>query len=177
MYYRLAVQKNPTQTWQWRSTPLSSLNALFQYLRLYPVVSQAHLRVFSCTSRQCLEEMLKQENDGQTSNSMSVEQFLCERLLNSQTVMAAIPEKYEEVHQMITSLDTSHTIPLEDHKREIYPPHETEMNPLERRRFALEEGAGGDHDVPYTFVLPTYMPVVLAWTKLLAKVQNGDLQP
>ncbi|HKF38973.1 MAG TPA: hypothetical protein VKB35_18900, partial [Ktedonobacteraceae bacterium] len=38
-------------------------------------------------------------------------------------------------------------------------------------------GAGGDHDLPYQFTLPTAMPQVLAWVKLLARVRQGDFQP
>ena len=51
------------------------------------------------------------------------------------------------------------------------------MSPLERRRREIEGGAGGDHDLPYSFALPPSMPQVLAWMRLLAKVQRGELQP
>ncbi len=52
--------------------------------------------------------------------------------------------------------------------------NEGSMNVLERRRLELELGPGGDHDVPYTFALPLWMPHVLAWMRLLAKVQRGE---
>jgi hypothetical protein len=48
---------------------------------------------------------------------------------------------------------------------------------LESWREELERGSGGDHDLLYTFALPTTWPQVLAWIKLLAKVQTGELQP
>jgi len=48
---------------------------------------------------------------------------------------------------------------------------------LEKRRVELEQGAGGDHDIPYRFALPSSIPQVLVWMKLLAKVQGGQLQP
>jgi hypothetical protein len=48
------------------------------------------------------------------------------------------------------------------------------MSPLDRRREELERGAGGDHDLPYRFRLPTSTPQVLAWVKLLVRVQRGD---
>ncbi len=51
------------------------------------------------------------------------------------------------------------------------------MSALERRRLELEYGAGGDHDLPYTFTLPHFWPQVLAWMKLLAKVHSGALPP
>jgi hypothetical protein len=47
---------------------------------------------------------------------------------------------------------------------------------LERRREELESGAGGDHDLPYTFVLPPSMPQVKAWVRLLARIRRGELQ-
>ena len=50
------------------------------------------------------------------------------------------------------------------------------MRTLESRRLELESGAGGDHDVPYRFVLPPSMPRVLAWMRLLASRERGELQ-
>ena len=52
-----------------------------------------------------------------------------------------------------------------------------DMNMAEVRRLELELCALRDHDSPYTFVLPTNMPQVLAWTRLLARVHCGELQP
>ncbi|HEX6554554.1 MAG TPA: hypothetical protein VF026_17435 [Ktedonobacteraceae bacterium] len=49
------------------------------------------------------------------------------------------------------------------------------MRTLEGRRLELENGAGGDHDVAYRFVLPPSMPQVLAWTRLLASRERGEL--
>ena len=51
------------------------------------------------------------------------------------------------------------------------------MSSLERRRLEQELGPGGDHDVPYHFALPLSMPQVLAWMKLMGRVQRGELQP
>jgi hypothetical protein len=48
---------------------------------------------------------------------------------------------------------------------------------LEKRRVELEHGAGGDHDQPYQFRLPSSLPQALAWTKLLVRVQQGEIQP
>ena len=49
------------------------------------------------------------------------------------------------------------------------------MRNLESRRLELESGAGGDHDVPYCFVLPPSMPQVLVWMRLLASRERGEL--
>lgn len=45
------------------------------------------------------------------------------------------------------------------------------------KRLELELGIEGDHDCPYTFTLPDNMSQALAWTKLLARVHNGELKP
>lgn len=51
------------------------------------------------------------------------------------------------------------------------------MSPAEMKRLALEMDTDGDHDSPYMFTLPADMQQVLAWTKLLTKVHNGELKP
>jgi hypothetical protein len=50
-----------------------------------------------------------------------------------------------------------------------------DMRTLESRRLELESGAGGDHDVPYRFVLPPSMPQVFVWMRLLANRERGEL--
>src|SRR5229473_563277 len=45
------------------------------------------------------------------------------------------------------------------------------MSSVEVRRLEVELGAGGDHDYPYTFSLPTLTPQILAWAKLRAHVE------
>jgi hypothetical protein len=54
----------------------------------------------------------------------------------------------------------------------------------ERQQFNGEEktrartwSRGGASDIPYRFTLPTSISQVLVQTKLLAKVQHGELQP
>lgn len=51
------------------------------------------------------------------------------------------------------------------------------MSSAEIKRLELELRSEGDHDCPYTFTLPANMPQVRAWTKLLARVQSGELEP
>lgn len=43
MYYRVAIQADPLPTWQWRSTVLSSLQTLFQFLQVYRAFPQDRL--------------------------------------------------------------------------------------------------------------------------------------
>ncbi len=51
------------------------------------------------------------------------------------------------------------------------------ISALESCREELERGSGGDHDLLYTFALPTTWPQILAWIMLLAKVHTGELKP
>ena len=48
---------------------------------------------------------------------------------------------------------------------------------IEVRRLEMELGTGGDHDQAYTWSLSSSGPYVLAWTKLLARRERGELVP
>ena len=48
---------------------------------------------------------------------------------------------------------------------------------FEVRRLEIELGAGGDHDCPYTWSLPSSGPHMLAWTKLRARRVSGGIEP
>jgi hypothetical protein len=48
---------------------------------------------------------------------------------------------------------------------------------IEVRRLEMELGAGGDHDQAYAWSLSSSEPQVLAWTKLLARRERGELVP
>jgi hypothetical protein len=80
MYYRVAIQMDPSAPWQWKSTTLSSLDALFQYLRLYQALPQDRLRVFSSSSREEMHEQFVRENKGLPSRSVTAAQFLPKRM-------------------------------------------------------------------------------------------------
>ena len=86
MYYRVAIRQNTSTTWQWKSTTISSLTALFQFLRRYDKLAQDRLRVFSS---QCIEEMdeqLARENNGFGSCSVTAAQFRQEHMMRAQSV-------------------------------------------------------------------------------------------
>ena len=51
------------------------------------------------------------------------------------------------------------------------------MSWIEVRRLEIELGAGGDHNLPYTWSLPPSSSHELAWTKLLARQARGELVP
>ena len=84
MYYRVAIQGDLSPNWQWKSTTISSLNSLLQFLRRFHDLPQDHLRVFSSNSREEMDEQLVRENKGIGSDSATAAQFLQERMLGSQ---------------------------------------------------------------------------------------------
>jgi hypothetical protein len=201
MHYRVAIQVDPSLTWQWKSTVLSSLNTLLQVLRLYRSLPQDRLRVFSFSSREGLEEQLVQENQGHLSPSVTAAHFLQERLIhspevggNTTTREKSVPgdgihgDCYpsigeQELHGSTRSRYARKDIAIMSFAEpyhsvtSAYAFDTRSMSALERRRLELELGPGGDHDVPYGFVLPPAMPQVLVWLRLLARIQRGELQP
>jgi hypothetical protein len=182
MYYRVAIRREGDQldrppSWQWQSTMLSSLQTLFQFLRLYSALPQDHLRVFSSSSREDLEEQLGQENKGLGSHSVTAAQFLQERMIRSPEVTQATSERGAREHQGRASIAVSTSTRSNESSIAAHVLDERSMSSLERRRLDLELGPGGDHDVPYSFALPASLPQVFAWMRLLAKVHRGELQP
>ena len=177
MYYRVAIQADPSLTWQWKSTVLSELSALFQWLRLYRALPQDRLRVFSSTSREEINEQLARENRGDRSISVTAARFLQERMIGSRDGACGASEPGTWGKQGTVSLAVATESAPKESNRGAPALDEGRMSTLDRRRLELERGTGGDHDVPYTFALPSSMPQVLAWMKLLARVQRGELQP
>ncbi|HEY6408452.1 MAG TPA: hypothetical protein VIY29_13370 [Ktedonobacteraceae bacterium] len=161
MYYRVAWKSNQSTVWQWKSTKLTSLEALFGFLRMYSAIPQDQLRVFSSSSLESLNEMLTRENKGWESASITAEEFLRERRMQ-------VPERGAIAVTTRPVVDESSTVEQSLSK--------WNGSVLERRRAEFESGAGGDHDLPYTFGLPLSMPQTLAWTRLLVKVQRGELE-
>jgi hypothetical protein len=186
MYYRIAIQRGRDQldqpaTWRWKSTALSSLQSLFQVLRIYSALPQEHLRVFTSPSRESLEEQLMQENQGLGFHSITATQFLQERMIRFPEATTGTPARDEgadrrwQLLQMGAIAAHSHPLAKEYGKEEngLVAPG---ASVLERKRLELECGAGGDHEVPYRFALPACLPQVLDWMRLLARVHRGEVQ-
>lgn len=177
MYYRVAMQGDPSPTWRWMSTVLTSLEAVLQWLWLYRALPHGRLRIFASSSREDMDEQLARENNGLGSTSVTAARFLQERGLCSSEMARAAPEHGTGGNQEVTSSTVSPTPSWNESSTRAYVPHGRSASWLESRRIELEDGAGGDHDLPYLFSLPTSMPQTLAWTKLLARVERGELQP
>jgi hypothetical protein len=166
MYYRVAIQVDSSPTRKWKSSALSSLNILFQWLQYYRVLPHDRLRIFSSSSQEELNEQLVRENQGLGSLSVLATQFLQERRIAPQRVVREASAGGTRANEPMASIATLTELSSYE-----------SSSPLDKRREELERGAGGDHDLPYSFALPPSMPQVLAWMRLLAKVQRGELHP
>jgi hypothetical protein len=166
MYYRVAIQVDTSPTWKWKSTALSSLNILLQWLQYYRVLPRDRLRIFSSRSQEDLNEQLVHENQGLGSSSVPATQFLQERRIAPREMGDQVSAG-ETLTNERTACISSVSKPSQG---------ESGRSPLDRRREELERGPGGDHDLSYRFTLPISTPQVLAWLKLQVRVWQGDLQ-
>ena len=177
MYYRVAIQEDAAPTWQWKSTVLSSLDTLFQFLRLFRALPHDQLRVFSSSERVGLAEQLEQENQGLYSTSVTAAQFLRERMLRPPMLVRSISEREGETELQRGAIAVISPPAGNERGGEGSVLESRGMSALERRREALESGPGGDHDLPHSFSLPRSLPQIFAWMTLLARVQRGELHP
>jgi hypothetical protein len=163
-YYRLAIQNHQTSTWNWQTTVLTSLHAVFQLLRDYQALPQGCIRVFTSSSREELHELLRRENNGLPSGSVTAAQFLQERKI-------AERERPQAAQQGATVATSSS---LREDITTTGAPSSNGVSLLEKKRLEIEYGPGGDHDTPYRFTLPISVPQLLAWTRLQVRVQAGE---
>jgi hypothetical protein len=177
MYYRVAIQADPSPTWQWKSTTLSELSALFQFLRFYRPLGHDCLRVFYSSSREVLNEQLERENHRQASTSVTAVQFLQERMISSSEISCRTSTRGTHVNKRSTSIAVVTGPSPKESNRGVNARDGKETSHPDKRREELERGVGGDHDILYRFALPASMPQVLAWINLLVRVQDGTLQP
>jgi len=172
IYYRLAIQEYDTSKWVWKSTVVTSLVAVLHLLRMYSPIPEERIRVFSSTCKEEMAEMLNRENDGLESGSLTSGEFLRERRLSVKNVSAS-----ETIEKLVRR---STTVALELSTREDcpapQPAYAGSIGLLDQRRLQIELGSAGDHDTPYRFSLPGSTPQLLAWTRLLVRVQAGELQ-
>jgi hypothetical protein len=177
MYYRVAIQVDNESTWQWKSTPLSSLNTLFQWLQFYRAFPKDRLRIFSSASREEMNEQLAQENRGLLSTSVTAAQFLQERLIGSREMAGEVVARGTRGNEPAASIPVAIESTSNERSWGAYTLDERDSSSLEMRRVELERGGDGDHDLPYRFTLPHSTLQVLVWVKLLVRVHNGELHP
>jgi hypothetical protein len=175
MFYRIAMQAGASLSWQWKSTPLSSLDAVLGFLRLYRALPQDRLRVFSSASRESLDEQFKREQGAMGFYSVTATQFLRERLISpGDTTRETSAQKTQENQETVSSGVVLSPSLYGSNKR---TPTLNGVSILDCKRLEIERGAGGDHDLPYHFSFPYVWPQVLAWTEILVQIQRGELQP
>lgn len=180
MFYRVASQRDPGAFWRWESRVIASLEVLMRVLWMYRSMSRYTRRVFFASSVAGLDSMLDRETKGLASHSIPVEQLLQKRWSTSQRIGQLEMRQFESelrTRESVGLLETSTVGELTLHEERRYITPEGSMDVLDRRRLEFELGPGGDHAVPYRFVLPTQLLPSLVWMKLLARIERGELQP
>jgi hypothetical protein len=182
MYYRIAIQregdhKGQPHLWKWYSTTLGSFNSVMFFFHYYHIVPLDRLRVFASSSREELAKQLLSENTGLGSNSVPARQFLRERFTPVEDKTTEVPAYQAVELREPASIGSATKHSYNECSLGAHPLVEKGTSVLERRREETERGAGGDHDLPYTFTLPSSWPQVRAWMRLLVRVHTGELQP
>jgi len=177
-YYRLAMQNQQTAIWAWKSTVVTSLEAVFQLLRIYRVLPPDRLRVFSSHCKEDLTQArLDCEKNTLTAYSVTAPEFSRARKLQAHETAR---DESDPGTAKTTMQPSTAVVPASSWQINSVAPSSLAangLNDLDKQRLEREMGPGGDHDLPYTFMLPLSTPQVLAWIRLLAQVQNGKLQP
>ena len=178
--------------WKWKSTVLSTPGTLFHFLRIYDGLAKNRLRVFFASSRELMNQMLVRENHGLISNSLTVEQFLKDnrrinvlKMKQLETELGLHANKELVAKTVITEQLEEERLPFptgpnsEPANSVISgaPLHYWKTRSLELLQEESGGSRGGDHDTPYTFALPSSLHQALAWTRLLAKVHRGEVEP
>jgi len=176
-FYRVALEVNHAST-RSGSQPYSvSLEAVFGWLRMHRALPQERLRVFSSPSREELDEHWRgrtgtrlHSGDGSALPPGKGNSRTCGGKGGTSTGNTHVPGD--------SSACCRHTTVMGwEEQKEDQSCTSRACVRLERKREEFERGTGGDHDTPYRFTLPTSMPQVLAWVKLLVRVHDDELQP
>jgi hypothetical protein len=175
MFYRIAMQAGASPSWQWKSTPLSSLDAVLGFLRLHRALPQDRLRVFSSASREGLDEQFKRERGAMGFHSVTATRFLRERLISPGDTTRETSEQKTQENQEAVFTEVVLSPSLYGSSKRT--PTLDRVSRLDCKRLEIERGAGGDHDLPYHFAFPHVWSQVRAWTELLVQIQRGELQP
>ena len=192
IYFRVAIRMDQSSQWGWKSSMLNTPGTLFDFLNMYDRIPKNRLRVFFATSRDFMNAMLEQENKGLLSNSITVEEFLNRgKRIDGQYIKqlefelglqvskelitrSAITRKLGDEH---LSMQATSSFESANYATPEARGDNQERNLSGLMQEELEWSRGGDYDTPYSFALPVFMPQALAWTRLLAKVQRGELEP
>jgi hypothetical protein len=172
------MQHRQTDLWTWKSTIVTSLQAVFQLLRIYRALPQDRLRVFSSPCKEDLTQTrLNGEENTLTACSVTATEFLQARKVH---ISDGAHHEFDQ-RTAQTSVQCSTPVPLASslpvNSVATSSLATSGMHDLEKRRLKQEMGSGGDHDLPYTFLLPPALAEVRVWVRLLAQVHRGEFQP
>jgi hypothetical protein len=173
IYYRVALRTNETAEWRWKSTVVTSLQAVLGLIKLYSCVPKDRIRVFFSSSVEMMNIMLVRENEGLASNSVTAEQFLNGKRI-SPAEMARLESEPGPDENKVAVTTSALAASAVNEKRVSM--NGGPISVLDIRRLEVEPGIPGDHDMPYKFSLPVSMPQTLAWLKLMMRVQSGELE-
>jgi len=165
IYYRIAAKKHHSSEWEWKSTILHSLEAVFRLGQQYSFLPPDQVRVFMASSTLYMDILLARENLGLSSNSLTLDQLMhAHQSLTTPHVrrFALEPgwQEREELEQILVSPGICEPV--------IEPGSPVELD---------HESGGSDHDLPYTFAFPDFLPHALAWFRLRERVLAGELVP
>ena len=164
IYYRLATQKRHSTEWEWISPVLSSLEAVFRLHRRYSVIPVERLRVFLASSATYMDILLVRENLGLSANSLTMDQLLHDR--------SCITTPQIRSFEMELGW-SEEAVPAEAHQA-VQVAEQEQSQPLQLAHL-VEQEPGGDHDVPYRFAFPQFLPQIRAWMRLRERVLAGEL--
>ena len=174
IYYRVALRTSETTEWRWKSTVVTSIDAIMGLIKLYSSVPKDRIRVFFSSSVELMNEMLTRENEGLASNSVTAQQFVKGETI-SQADMARLEFESGPHRNKVAAPTPAAAASAINEKRGNM--NGALISVLDIRRLEVEPGIPGDHDMLYKFSLPVSMPQTLAWLKLMLRVQSGELEP
>jgi hypothetical protein len=180
MFYRIAIQEDPSALWRWESRVIASREVLLRILRMYRSMPRDQLRVFFSSSVEGLDLLLSREKKGLASDSMPVDQLLQGSWSTNQSISQLEMRPFESEPRTRENVGMGETSTVGEpsvHEKRPSSAAAGRMDVLDSRRLELELGTPGDHDSLYTFTLPNPLPQVHAWMKLRAQVADAAFQP
>lgn len=184
--YRVAWKRNDISLWQWKSTKLGTIHAVLGFLRMYHTIPVERLHVFSAFTLEDLDEQLMEEN---TREALLIAELVQQEQQTEEnrvlTGALGTPEKAETIQEAFEVGQSRQgqevLVPSSNascNENALYAPSSKGgMSWMGQKRLEYEWGPGGDHDAPYSYTPPESFPLRLAWTRLLGKVQRGELEP
>ena len=179
-YFRLVVQDRHNTHWIWKTTAVTSLQAVLHLLRNYRMLPQDGIRVLTTSSKEELSEMLRRQNTLLVPGSVTAAQFLqARKFAGGEPAQSTSKERVSpQTVQQGTDTATwgqSGMGAQREHLATAGVPSSLTMSMQERKRLEMELGPGGDHETPYLFTLPISQKERLAWIRLQKQVQAGEL--